>query len=155
MPQGVADSVTGFGDGINLLGFSPSQYIRAGWGISGPCASPAYLAGKDAGAWYTILSPFGGRLGYVARVGEIPSIVETVEEAYAERAAIKAEYRSVVAPAIDAIGRDPTLAQILAKAAVFGDEYAIARAGTTSQWWNIAVGAATGYSGGSHALGGN
>ena len=141
LPQGLVDGVTGFGDGINIFGFSPSRAIRGGWDIDGGVSkcSPEYLASKDAGEWYSTLFPAAGRLGYISRVATIPRSVTTVESAYAAREAIKGEYRSILRPVFNAIGRDPTLADVLAKAAAKGDAYAIARAGVANSKWSMGI----------------
>lgn len=141
LPQGFVDAVTGFGDGINLFGFSPSRTIRDGWGIDGGVdkCSPAYRALHDAGEWYSVLLPVAGRLGYISRVAAIPRSVSTVEAAYAARAATKAEYRSVLRPLVEKVAKDPTLAEVLAKAASKGDAYAIARAGVSNGKWNLGI----------------
>lgn len=138
--QGMVDAVTGFGDGINILGYSPSRAIRKGWGIDGGLnrCSPEYLAARDTGDWYSLMLPVAGRLGYMSRIAGGARAATSVEGAYAARAAIKAEYRSVFRPIFAAIDRDPTLAQILAKAAVKGDAYAIARSGIAN--WKYSVG---------------
>ena len=83
--------------------------------------------------------PGFGRLGYISRVAKIPQIAKTVEEAYFARAALKAEYRSILRGAINLLDRDPSLATILEKAEANGAEYAIARAGVTNIRWNIGV----------------
>ncbi|WP_200960608.1 RHS repeat-associated core domain-containing protein [Rhizobacter sp. Root16D2] len=138
--QGLVDAVTGFGDGISFFGFSPSRSIRAGWDIDGGVkCTPAYQAMRDAGQWYTTLFPIAGRLGYMSRVASIPKGAATVEAAYAARAAAKSEYRSIMRPLINSLDRDPSLENILAKAALRGDAYAIGRAGISNPRWNAGI----------------
>lgn len=139
--QGTVDAITGFGDGISVFGFSPSRAIREGWGINGGVdkCSPEYRAASKAGGWYTAMLPVAGRLGYITRVAAIPRSVSTVEAAYAARAAVKSEYRSIFRSVINAFDRDPKLSDILAKAAAKGDAYAIARTGVTNKNWNVGI----------------
>jgi RHS repeat-associated protein len=140
LDQGLVDAVTGFGDGISFLGFSPSRSIRQGWDIDGGVrCTPRYQAMRDAGQWYATMLPIAGRLGYMSRVASIPKGVSTVEAAYAARAAAKSEYRSIMRPVIGALDRDPSLDAILAKAALKGDAYAIARAGVSNPRWNAGI----------------
>jgi len=141
LPQGLVDGVTGFGDGINVFGFSPSKAIRDGWGISGGVnkCSPEYRASHKAGDLYSDMMPGIGRIGYIARVGAIPGKATSVAGAYAARAAVKGEYRSVMRPIINWFERDPSLAAILRKAAEKGDAYAIARSGIANSKWSAGI----------------
>jgi RHS repeat-associated protein len=140
LDQGLVDAVTGFGDGISFFGFSPSRSIREGWDIDGGVrCTPGYQALRDAGQWYTTLLPIAGRLGYMSRVAAIPKSVSTVPAAYAARAATKSEYRSIMRSVIGLFDRDPSLEAILAKAALKGDAYAIARAGVSNPRWNAGI----------------
>ena len=141
LQQGLVDVVTGFGDGINIFGFSPSKAIRTGWGISGGVnkCSPEFRSAHKAGDIYSDMMPGVGRIGYIARVGAIPGKATTVAGAYASRAAVKGEYRSIMRPIINWFERDPTLAVILRKAAEKGDAYAIARAGAANSKWSAGL----------------
>lgn len=154
-PQGVVDAVAGLGDGISVLGISPSRIIRAEYGIdSVDKCSAEYRAGRDTGTAYSVMLPVAGRLGYISRVAAIPGRVASVAEAYGARAAIKAEYRSIMRPIINAIDRDATLEQILAKAAAKGDDYAIQRAGVANTNWTVGI-ALTSAVSAAHALSSN
>jgi hypothetical protein len=83
--------------------------------------------------------PVAGRLGYIGRIAGIPGTATSVAEAYAMRAAAKAEYRSIARGAIEAIDRDPSLGDILAKAAAKGEDYAIQRAGVANAKVSAAI----------------
>jgi len=141
IPQGWVDGITGFGDGINILGYSPSKAIRDGWGISGGVnvCSPEYRAAHKAGDLYADMMPGVGRIGYITRIGSIPGKFTSVSGAYYARKAIKGEYRSIMRPIINLIDRDPSLATILEKAAKYGDAYAIKRAAKANPRWSAGV----------------
>lgn len=72
-------------------------------------------------------------------VAAIPGKATSVAGAYAARAAVKSEYRSVMRPIINWFERDPSRAAILRKAPEKGDAYAIARAGVANSRWSAGI----------------
>jgi RHS repeat-associated protein len=143
----ITSAITGFGDGVNVLGFSPSENIRSGWGLYNPQCNPSYLTGVDVGRWFSVISPATGRIGYITRVAEIPGMVDSVEGAYAARVAVKAEYRSVFRGVVESFDRDPSLDYILEKEKELGSLRTIERSGVTSFKWNIGILGASVFSG--------
>jgi hypothetical protein len=141
LSEGAVNAITGFGDGINILGFSPSKSIREGWDIEGGTdrCSPEYQASRDAGDLYSKMMPVAGRLGYISRVAGVPSQAATSAAAYTMRTAIKGEYRSILRPLFRLLDRDLKPAQLAAKVAKFGEAHTISRSGVTNKMWDNGI----------------